>query len=181
MCYNPFGYGSFHGGHVRNILRVIAIATLVSFTLSSCATNGHSKEEIGGVTGGILGGILGYNLFGKGNGRLVGAAIGAIALYLVGKSLGKYMDEADHSRLVEANQRGLSGPANTPYVERWSRGNRDITTVITPSDSHQANGGSCRHYTQETFVTIGGRTEKATQEGIACWNAQTRTWDLYRK
>lgn len=167
---------------MRRIMRAAAIAALVSFTLSSCATSGgYSKEEVGGVIGGILGGILGYNLIGKGNGRWVGAAVGAIALHLVGKSIGRHMDESDRRRVVEANQRGLSGPADTPHVEHWTNGERHITTMVTPSDSPATAGRYCRNYTQETFVTIGTRTEKATQTGLACWNENARAWDLYQK
>lgn len=167
---------------MQKILRVFAVATLVSFTFSSCATSGgYSKEDAGGIIGGVLGGILGYNLIGKGNGRWVGAAIGAIALHLVGKSIGRHMDETDRQRVVGANQRGLSGPAGTPHVEHWTNGDRHITTIVTPGDSPATVGHYCKTYTQETFVTVGARTEKATQTGLACWNEDTKAWDLYQR
>jgi len=67
---------------MKQLVPVLALALLTSFTFTGCDTPGESAL-LGAATGAAIGG----SLHGRGDQALVGAAIGAGSGYLIGKAV----------------------------------------------------------------------------------------------
>jgi uncharacterized protein YcfJ len=90
---------------MRNIIFVLAAATM----LSACVTNQTGGAVIGGAAGGILGSTLG-----GGSGRLIGTGVGAVLGTMAGSAVGASMDRQNSSN-VSTSQRHISAGEEAAY------------------------------------------------------------------
>lgn len=127
-----------------------------------------NREEIGAVLGGALGGYAGSEIA-KGDGRTAAIIGGTVLGAIVGGSLGRSMDEADHlciGHTLEYAEEGRSVAWRDPDSGRLYE--------TTPLETFQRDDGRfCREY--RTAAMIGGQTREVY--GTACRTADG-AWQL---
>jgi len=151
----------------------ISSAILTITLLTSCA--GHKQgggTAIGAVTGGLIAGAL----FGKGEGKILTAALGAVAGGFIGNKIGKNMDDTDKMMAERTSSKALEYSPSGKAVE-WKNPDNGHSGYITPTKTYTNpnNGRYCREYTQ--VVNIGGQMEKAY--GKACRQPDGQ-WEVVR-
>jgi len=124
-----------------------------------------NKEIVLGLLGAAGGGFLGSRV-GKGDGQLAATAAGTVFGYLVGSSLGRYMDEADQSCVGQVLER-----APDRQTVAWTDAQRDARYEVTPTRTYRNDGRYCRDYVMDAVVD--GRPQ--TVNGTACRNPDG-TW-----
>jgi surface antigen len=142
-----------------------ALAALLAFLLSSCATMTQTVEDNPkAVLGSVLGAAAGAGIAaaaGGGAGAIVGAGIGGA---LIGGFIGNRLDNRDKRLAAEAAQRAFESN-RVGQASVWQNPDSGHSGSITPTRTYQiANGQYCREYRQT--VTIGGEQHQAY--GTAC-------------
>ncbi|WP_445399360.1 SH3 domain-containing protein [Zobellella sp. An-6] len=91
---------------------MLAASLTASLTLMGCET---TRQDMGAVIGGVAGGLLGSQI-GGGQGRTLAILGGVAAGALVGRELGRYLDEREQRQLAEATH----NTARTGSSSTWS-------------------------------------------------------------
>jgi surface antigen len=118
------------------------------------------KEVLVGLLGAAGGGFLGSKV-GKGDGQLAATAAGTVIGYIVGSSLGRFMDDVDQSCVGQALER-----ASDRQTVAWTDGRRDSRYEVTPTRTFRNDGRYCRDFVMDAIVD--GRSD--TVRGTACRN-----------
>lgn len=156
-------------------LKHVVAALGVAFLVTACAQGQGpgTKQTIGGLGGAALGGLLGSQ-FGSGAGKLAATAAGTLGGALVGSEIGRYMDDADHQQINQAQRQAAVAPIGQPIV--WNNPNSGNRGAVTPTrDGVSSSGQYCREFQQT--VVVGGQTQEAF--GVACQQADG-TWRVVR-
>lgn len=151
-------------------LVIMAIAALLTVSLSGClATTGGSNEATGtavGTTGGaILGGIIANNTGGNtALGALIGGAIGGI----IGNRIGRALDEQERRELARLTERAATAKANKTLV--WRGPKKPAPKTASTSDSGKKAAAKPAPEPTELRVTAGEIYTKS--DGQQCRNIQ---------
>jgi surface antigen len=147
---------------------VIAVA-LLAVSLGAC-TNTGPKEAGGTAVGAVAGGVIGNAIGGSAGNRLAGTVLGATVGGLIGNRIGASLDDEDRRRAYAAQMQALeSGPSGAPVA--WRNPDDGRYGNVVPGPAYQANGGTCRQYTETIYVD--GNPQVA--RGTACRNPDG-TW-----
>jgi surface antigen len=139
-----------------------ATALTAALAISGCANDAGPNQTGGALMGAALGGLLGSQ-FGHGDGRLAMTALGTLAGAAVGSNVGKRLDDVDHQRMREAEQRAYGAPINETIV--WNNPNSGHSGYVRPvRDGRRSSGEYCREFQSE--INVGGQREKGY--GTAC-------------
>jgi surface antigen len=140
------------------------VLALIGASLAACAANTGSKEATGTVTGAAAGALVGNMLAGSGN-RLAGTLIGAAVGGFLGNRVGATLDDEDRRRADAARMQALaSGPSGAPVA--WRNPDSGRYGNVVPGPAYQANGATCRGYTQTIYVDGTPQASRST----ACQN-----------
>lgn len=97
---------------MNKIIVLLAASLTTSLTLTGCET---TRQDMGAVIGGVTGGLLGAQI-GGGRGRTLAILGGVAAGALVGRELGRYLDEREQRQLADATH----NTARTGSSSTWS-------------------------------------------------------------
>jgi len=141
----------------------LALAGIMTVSLSACSNGAGPKETIGTVLGGAAGAWAGSTI-GKGSGRVVATAVGTLAGAVIGNEIGKALDDNDRRKSRQTAQRALeSGRSYEPTS--WSNPDNGHSGEVTPEPAYRDSyGQTCREYTQTIYID--GKRE--TGRGTAC-------------
>lgn len=141
-----------------------------TYYTSTYLRDGHcNREALGQVLGGVVGGVAGSNI-GKGDDRTAATIVGTIVGAVIGGSLGHSMDVADMACVGQTLEYGQENS-----TVAWVNPDTRAQYQVTPGDSYQLNGDSCREFTRD--ATIGGRQERIY--GTACRQTDG-SWHIVR-
>jgi surface antigen len=119
-----------------------------------------NKDVLVGLLGAAGGGYLGSKV-GKGDGQLAATAAGTVIGYIIGSSLGRYMDEVDQGCVGQALER-----APDRQTVAWTDGRSASRYEVTPTRTFRNDGRYCRDFVMDALVD--GRSD--TVRGTACRN-----------
>lgn len=149
-----------------NKIQLLSV-TLIAFLFAGGCTN--SKEGWGATGGAALGAAAGF-LTGKSKeeklrNAFVGGAAGAIA----GGMIGSYLDKQDQEKVQQTIE---STPDN--QTATWTNPNTGYKIQVTPVATFTANQQPCRKYKTEVFTSDGIKKEtaKACRNNKGTWVAQ---------
>lgn len=121
-----------------------------------------NREGLGALLGGIIGGVAGAEIA-NGDHREVAIVAGTLIGVLVGKSIGRAMDQADSYCTGQA----LEYARDRQTIE-WSNPAADARYQVTPMNYYESRDGRyCREFITE--VTIAGQRQRTY--GTACRQA----------
>jgi surface antigen len=121
---------------------------------------------VGAATGGLIGNAIG----GSTGNRLAGTVIGAAVGGLIGNRIGAALDDEDRRRAYAAQLQALgTGPSGAPVA--WRNPDSGRYGNVVPGPAYQANGATCRPYTDTVYINGAPQTER----GTACRNPDG-TW-----
>ena len=150
--------GRFNGW--TSLVRAVAVATVATFALASCATIGDNpKTAIGGLGGATVGGLIAAAAGGGG----AGIAAGVIGGALLGGLVGNYLDDRDKKMAADSANRALETAPSGQSVA-WNNPDSGHSGTVTPVRTYQSGGTYCREYQQT--VTIDGKPQQSY--GTAC-------------
>lgn len=144
----------------------VCLITTVVVSLTGCIGN-SSKEDSGTVIGGVLGSVAG-NYVAQKTGGIGGAVLGsAIAGMgaLIGKELGKYLDEQDKLALQNqvTQQLAVSEPQTSVYCAKTGE-TRGFTVVAKPPQgqiSDAVNSFDCGDKNKIVLKTASSQSNSA--------------------
>lgn len=149
--------------------RFIVVVGL-GLALAACSANSGPKEAGGTVAGAAAGGLIGNAIGGSTGNRLAGTVIGAAVGGLIGNRIGAALDDEDRRRAYAAQMQALeTGPSGAPVP--WRNPDSGHYGNVVPGPAYQANGASCRQFTETVYLN-GAPT---TARGTACRNPDG-TW-----
>jgi surface antigen len=138
----------------------VAVATVTTFALASCATiDDNPKAAIGGLGGATVGGLIAAAAGGGG----AGIAAGVIGGALLGGLVGNYLDDRDKKMAADSANRALETAPSGQSVA-WHNPDSGHSGTVTPVRTYQSGGTYCREYQQT--VTIDGKPQQSY--GTAC-------------
>jgi surface antigen len=141
------------------------LPVLLGLSVAACSADSGPKEVGGTAAGAVAGGLIGNAIGGSAGNRVAGTLIGAAAGGLIGNRIGASMDDEDRRRAYAAQLQALeTGPSGAPVP--WRNPDSGRYGNVVPGPAYQANGATCRQYTQTIFVD--GRPQ--TARGTACRN-----------
>jgi surface antigen len=171
LCCHDWGltrYGVWWGLMSGKVVAVVAFASL-AVGLAACANTGP-KEAGGTAAGAVAGGVIGNLVGGSAGNRLAGTVIGATVGGLIGNRVGASLDDEDRRRAYAAQMQALdTGPSGAPVA--WRNPDDGRYGNVVPGPAYQANGATCRQYTETIYID--GRPQ--TARGTACRNPDG-TW-----
>lgn len=149
--------------------KLLCIPIILSWIvfLPGCATD-SSKSNTGTVVGALLGGILASKTGDdhKAGRILAGAAIGG----LLGRTIGKHMDDNDRKKVAESLEQSEAGETSA-----WTNEKTGNKYDFTPGEKYTSSEGyQCREFVQE--VIVNGKREKVN--GTACKEPEKGQWSL---
>jgi surface antigen len=143
---------------------------LLAASLAACAANSGPKEAGGTAVGAVAGGLIGNAVGGSAGNRLAGTLIGAAVGGLIGNRIGAALDDEDRRRAYAAQMQALNaGPSGAPVS--WRNPDSGRYGDVVPGPAYQANGATCRQYTDTYFIDGKPQAER----GTACRNPDG-TW-----
>jgi surface antigen len=146
------------------------LAVSLGASLAACTANSGPKEAGGTAMGAVAGGVIGNVIGGSAGNRFAGTVIGATVGGLVGNRVGAALDDEDRRRAYAAQMQALeSGPSGAPVA--WRNPDSGRYGNVVPGPAYQANGATCRQYTETIFID--GNPQIA--RGTACRNPDG-TW-----
>lgn len=149
--------------------QVVAVALLAT-CVASCSADSGPKEAGGTAAGALAGGLIGNAVGGSAGNRVAGTLIGAAIGGLFGNRIGAAMDDEDKRRAYAAQRQALeTGPSGAPVA--WRNPDSDRYGNVVPGPAYQANGATCRQYTDTVYID--GRPQM--ERGTACRNPDG-TW-----
>src|ERR1700691_3943913 len=148
--------------------RLIAVA-LIGASVADCSADSGPKEAGGTVGGAAAGAIIGHVLAGSGHPgarTAIGAAVGGF----LGNRIGAALDDEDKRRAYAAQMQALeTGPSGAPVA--WRNPDSGRYGDVVPGPAYQANGATCRGYTQTVYIDA----NRQAARGTACRNPDG-TW-----
>jgi surface antigen len=148
---------------------IYVISVSVTVALAACANTGPKEAggtAAGAVTGGVIGNLIGGSTGNRAAGTVIGAAVGG----LIGNRIGASLDDEDRRRAYAAQMQALeTGPSGAPVP--WRNPDDGRYGNVVPGPAYQANGATCRQYTETIYVD--GNPQIA--RGTACRNPDG-TW-----
>ena len=152
-----------------SVSRFLAFA-LLGMSVAACSADSGPKEGGGTVFGAVAGGLIGNAIGGSAGNRLAGTVVGAVAGGLIGNRIGASMDDEDKRRAYAAQMQALqTGPSGAPVA--WRNPDSGRYGSVVPGPAYQANGATCRQYTQTVYIDGTPQTAR----GTACRNPDG-TW-----
>jgi surface antigen len=146
------------------------VFALVGMSVAACSADSGPKEGGGTVLGAVAGGLIGNAIGGSAGNRLAGTVVGATAGGLIGNRIGAAMDDEDKRRAYAAQMQALqTGPSGAPVA--WRNPDSGRYGSVVPGPAYQANGATCRQYTQTVYIDGTPQTAR----GTACRNPDG-TW-----
>jgi surface antigen len=153
-------------------VKVAIVMALIGVSLAACAANSGPKEVGGTAAGAVAGGVIGNAIGGSSGNRFAGTVIGATVGGLIGNRIGASLDDEDRRRAYAAQMQALeAGPSGAPVP--WRNPDDGRYGNVVPGPAYQANGATCRQYTETIFVD--GNPQIA--RGAACRNPDG-TWSV---
>jgi surface antigen len=150
--------------------KIVTTVVLLGLSLAACTANSGPKEVGGTAAGAVAGGVIGNVIGGSAGNRLAGTVIGAAVGGLVGNRIGAALDDEDKRRVYAAQVQALeAGPSGTPVA--WRNPDDGRYGNVVPGPAYQANGATCRQYTETIFIDGYPQTAR----GTACRNPDG-TW-----
>lgn len=111
----------------------LMVAICLPLTLAGCKTVDTAFDndcKVGGTAiGAVVGGVAGGLLFGKGQGRIGTALIGAAAGAFVGNQLGALLDCQDQKAVDQAGQKAAEAPVGEKVV--WASSTAQVPVEAT--------------------------------------------------
>ena len=107
----------------------LAAAPALAQDASSNNTLGVSNKNIGRVLGGIGGALLGSQI-GKGQGKMVAVAAGALGGLFLGGEVADYLTERDQQGIADTSQEAL----NTGQTQTWTNPDTGLKTTAKVQD-----------------------------------------------
>jgi surface antigen len=148
----------------------VVVVVLITANLAACSANSGPKEAGGTVVGAATGGLIGNAIGGSTGNRLAGTVIGAAVGGLIGNRIGAALDDEDRRRAYAAQLQALgTGPSGAPVA--WRNPDSGRYGNVVPGPAYQANGATCRPYTDTVYINGAPQTER----GTACRNPDG-TW-----
>jgi surface antigen len=142
----------------------IIFCFILIIMLSACAEyQNDQKQTIGTILGAGIGALAGSQM-GKGKGKLVTVALGALGGAFAGAKFGKLLDDVDRLKANQAQQNALEKNADG-ISSTWQNPNTGHNGEITPKTTQKvASGEYCREY--EHKIIVDG--EQEVVKGTAC-------------
>jgi surface antigen len=151
-------------------LKQWAAIALVGATVAACSADSGPKEAGGTMAGAAAGAVVGNVIGGSSGNRLAGTLLGAAVGGFVGNRIGAALDDEDKRRAYAAQMQALeAGPSGAPVA--WRNPDSGRYGDVVPGPAYQANGATCRGYTQTIYID--GTPQAA--RGTACRNPDG-TW-----
>jgi surface antigen len=151
-------------------LKQWAAIALVGATVAACSADSGPKEAGGTMAGAAAGAVVGNVIGGSSGNRLAGTLLGAAVGGVVGNRIGAALDDEDKRRAYAAQMQALeAGPSGAPVA--WRNPDSGRYGDVVPGPAYQANGATCRGYTQTIYID--GTPQAA--RGTACRNPDG-TW-----
>jgi surface antigen len=148
----------------------VTAVVLLGLSLAACTANSGPKEAGGTAAGVVAGGMIGNAIGGSAGNRLAGTVIGAAVGGLIGNRIGAALDDEDKRRVYAAQVQALeAGPSGAPVA--WRNPDDGRYGNVVPGPAYQANGATCRQYTETIFIDGYPQTAR----GTACRNPDG-TW-----
>jgi len=156
-------------------MRYLSIALVITALLAAgCATDAGQKETAGTLLGAAAGGLIGSQI-GGGTGTLVAVGVGTFAGALLGREIGRSLDQTDQLMMERNAQQSLEYD-RTYESSEWSNPDSGHYGSMTPTRTYQtAEGRYCREYTQK--VTVAGEEQEAY--GVAC-RQPDGSWEIIK-
>jgi len=152
------------------IWKEILLLALLAWALTACSSDSGPKEVGGTVVGAGAGALIGNAIGGAMGNRVAGTLIGAAMGGVIGNRIGASLDDEDKRRAYAAQMQALeSGPSGAPVA--WRNPNNGRYGSVVPGPAYQANGSTCRQFTETVYLD--GRP--VTARGTACRNPDG-TW-----
>ena len=143
----------------------IAAVALLGFSLAGCSANSGPNEAGGTAAGVLAGGLIGNAIGASSGNRLAGTVIGAAVGGFMGNRIGASLDDNDRRRAYAAEMQALeTSPSGAPVA--WRNPDTGRYGNVVPGPAYQANGVTCRQYTQTIFIDGNPQTER----DMACRN-----------
>jgi surface antigen len=135
--------------------------------VSACAEYQNSqKQTIGTILGAGIGALAGSQM-GKGKGKLVTVALGALGGAFAGGKFGKLLDDVDRLKANQAQQSALEKNADG-VSSKWENPNTGHNGQITPKTTQKvASGEYCREYEHKIVID----NQEEVVKGTACRNS----------
>jgi surface antigen len=150
----------------------LTVLALLTACLADCAADTGPKQGAGTVAGAAAGGLIGNAIGGSAGNRLAGTVVGATLGGLLGNRIGAALDDEDRQRAYAAEMQALeTGPSGAPVA--WRNPDSGRYGNVVPGPAYEANGGTCRQFTQTVYV---GATPDFAR-GTACRNPDG-TWTI---
>jgi surface antigen len=124
-----------------------AMFLLSLMVLQGCGMNPNIAQGVGTVGGGVLGALTGAQ-FGKGRGRLLATAAGAIFGGLAGGMLSRHLSEEDQKNAECAAEEAFS--SGDPV--QWKNPQNGHYGQITPQPVIYQRGKVCRKFTHLAYI-----------------------------
>jgi surface antigen len=142
-----------------------AVIGLVAMAVAGCSADSGPKEAGGTVAGAAVGGLIGNAIGGATGNRLAGTVVGAAFGGLLGNRIGAALDDEDKRRAYAAQVQALeAGPSGAPVA--WRNPDSGRYGNVVPGPAYQANGESCRPFTDTVYIDGTPQIER----GTACRN-----------
>jgi surface antigen len=150
--------------------KIAIVVALLAGNLAGCSADSGPKEVGGTAVGAVAGGLIGNAIGGSAGNRLAGTVIGATVGGVLGNRIGASLDEEDRRRAYAAQMQALeTGPSGAPVA--WRNPDDGRYGNVVPGPAYQANGATCRQYTETIYIDGGPQVAR----GTACRNPDG-TW-----
>jgi surface antigen len=151
------------------VIRVLAL-TVMAVTVAACSADSGPKEVGGTAAGAVAGGLIGNAIGGSAGNRVAGTLVGAAVGGFFGNRIGAALDDQDRQRAYAAQMQALeTGPSGSPVA--WRNPDSGRYGNVVPGPAYQANGATCRQYSETVFID----GQPQTARGTACRNPDG-TW-----
>jgi surface antigen len=151
------------------MIRVLVLASM-AVIVAACSADSGPKEVGGTAAGAIAGGLIGNAIGGSAGNRVAGTLVGAAVGGFFGNRIGAALDDEDKRRAYAAQMQALeTGPSGAPVA--WRNPDSGRYGNVVPGPAYQANGATCRQYSETVFID----GQPQTARGTACRNPDG-TW-----
>ena len=117
----------------------LAIALAVVLVLAACDNDTGTRETVGLLGGAVAGGLLGSQ-FGSGSGRLIMTGAGVLAGSMIGRNIGRGLDERDRLQQEQASQQALENTRSGQTVA-WNNPDSGNSGTVTPTQTFENSQG----------------------------------------
>ncbi len=135
---------------------------ILFFFVSSCTTHEDNKF-LGQVIGSAVGAYVGSK-FGSGTGKTISMILGSAAGFLIAGKLVNILNENDREDFSNKVQDTLEENADNTSRKWASKTEKGTNGEVTPLNSYELDGHSCRDFSKIIFRD----GEKHTEQSTAC-------------